>query len=73
MDQPPPPDPIAFDVPPLPGVLSPVLSPLEGSPSLLGSVALVDGFQQVSRERGLRTTPLRDAIQTPPDYTGGDC
>ena len=61
--------PITFDVPPLPGVLSPASSPLEGSPSLLGSMASVDGFQRVSREQGLCTTPLHNAIQTPPNPT----
>ena len=44
MDQPPPPDSIAFDVPPLPGISSPASPPLEGSPSLLVSTASDDGF-----------------------------
>ena len=32
-------------------------------------MALVDGFQRVTRERGLLTTPLRDAIHPPPNPT----
>ena len=69
VDQPPPQDPTAIDVPPLPGESLPASSPLEGSPSLLGSTASDHGFKWVSRDRGLRTMPLHDATQKHPDPT----
>ncbi len=64
MDQPSPQDPITLDVPPLPGTSTHPFSPLEDSPTLLGSTTLDTGFLLVT---GRHTTPLRDAILPPPD------
>ena len=49
-DQPPSLVPIAFDVPPLPGVSPPASPPLEGSPFLLGSTVMDDGYQEACLE-----------------------